>query len=157
VTQLRLREMAEAEWGHYRAKLTASYIRQRVDFAGESEEFATETAHRQMAGLWPGGRPAEGQHVFVAEVADEAVGVLWLAVKREGGPVDQGWIFDVEIDGPFRGRGYGRSLMQAAEDKARELGCASLGLNVFGGNEAAIGLYRSLDYQTAAITMTKEI
>jgi ribosomal protein S18 acetylase RimI-like enzyme len=45
--------------------------------------------------------------------------------------------------------------MLFAEEEARRLGLPGVGLNVFGGNEPARGLYRSLGYAEEAVYMTK--
>jgi ribosomal protein S18 acetylase RimI-like enzyme len=47
--------------------------------------------------------------------------------------------------------------MEAAEQQAREFGCTTLGLNVFGGNEVAIKLYESLGYRTTSHQMSKQL
>jgi ribosomal protein S18 acetylase RimI-like enzyme len=47
--------------------------------------------------------------------------------------------------------------MEVAERQAREYGCSSLGLNVFGGNEVAIRLYQSLGYRTTSQQMNKRL
>ena len=47
--------------------------------------------------------------------------------------------------------------MELAEVEARRLGLARVELNVFGGNEAARGLYRSLGYAEWAVSMAKEL
>jgi ribosomal protein S18 acetylase RimI-like enzyme len=39
----------------------------------------------------------------------------------------------------------------------RRAGHRRIALNVFGGNEAARSLYRSLGYHEAAVTMTKDV
>ncbi|KQQ19243.1 hypothetical protein ASF48_14960 [Rathayibacter sp. Leaf299] len=67
------------------------------------------------------------------------------------------WIWDVEVDGPFRGRGSGRAAMLLAEEHALARGYRALALNVFGFNTTARGLYESLGYETTAVQMRKEL
>ena len=67
------------------------------------------------------------------------------------------WIYDVEIDEQFRGRGLGREAMGLAEQEARARGLARVELNVFGGNEVARNLYRSLGYEESAVWMGKDV
>lgn len=50
------------------------------------------------------------------------------------------------VDAPFRGKGAGRALLQAAIDWARSQGEPHLSLLVFSHNEAAIRLYESCGF-----------
>ena len=59
-------------------------------------------------------------------------------------------------DGAFRGKGYGRQTMQAAEQYVTSHGGKRLGLNVFGPNTVARRLYESMDYQVLAVGMYKD-
>jgi ribosomal protein S18 acetylase RimI-like enzyme len=65
------------------------------------------------------------------------------------------WVFEIEIEPAFRGRGYGRTAMRLAEDEARVRGMTSLGLNVHGHNAVARSLYESLGYEVTAMQMKK--
>jgi GNAT superfamily N-acetyltransferase len=67
------------------------------------------------------------------------------------------WVWDVFVDEEQRGRGLGRAAMQLVEAQARRLGLARVELNVFGGNDAARGLYRSLGYEEWAVSMAKDL
>jgi ribosomal protein S18 acetylase RimI-like enzyme len=66
-------------------------------------------------------------------------------------------VYDVHLRENARGRGYGRAAMLLAEDEARRRGCPRLSLNVFGRNEVARGLYRSLGYEENAVAMSKSL
>jgi ribosomal protein S18 acetylase RimI-like enzyme len=45
-----------------------------------------------------------------------------------------------------RRRGYGRSVLEALDDKAKELGCRAIWLNVMAHNQGAIDFYRAQGY-----------
>jgi ribosomal protein S18 acetylase RimI-like enzyme len=47
--------------------------------------------------------------------------------------------------------------MLLAEGEARRRGLSRVALNVFGGNEVARNLYRSLGYEETAVTMRKTL
>jgi ribosomal protein S18 acetylase RimI-like enzyme len=66
-------------------------------------------------------------------------------------------MFDIAVDENRRGAGFGRAAMQLAEKAAAEHGAVTLGLNVFGYNTTARGLYDSLGYETTAVQMRKTI
>jgi len=94
--------------------------------------------------------------VFVVEADGENVGELWLAE----GATSLGrclWIYDIRIDEAHRGGGYGKAAMLRVEAEARQQGYTRVGLNVFGRNEIARNLYRSLGYEENSIFMSKPV
>jgi GNAT superfamily N-acetyltransferase len=93
---------------------------------------------------------------FRIDVGDERVGHLWIG-EQQGPAGRMLWIYDVFVGEAFRGRGLGREAMLLAEEEARRRGLARVGLNVFGGNEVARGLYRSLGYAELAVMMRKDV
>jgi ribosomal protein S18 acetylase RimI-like enzyme len=127
-----------------------------IEEGGVDEQVAREKAERDHAALLPDGLASEGHHLFVVEDDGEVVGSLWLADRND----DLGrsmFVYAVGIDEGFRGRGAGRGAMEFAEGFARERGHTSISLNVFGGNDVARGLYRSLGYSEQAVLMKKEL
>ena len=78
-----------------------------------------------------------GQLVFRIMAGDEAAGWLWLAVPGPDPDRLMAWVYNIEVDPAFRGRGYGRAAMILAEGEARSRGMTSLGLNVHGHNTVA--------------------
>ena len=61
------------------------------------------------------------------------------------------------IDEAQRGKGYGKAMMLAAERELVQRGVTKLGLNVFGSNKTAIGLYERLGYEVISQQMTKPL
>lgn len=133
----------------------ASYIEDVVG-AGFTAEEAAANVERNKAALFVDGVPNDDQHFFDVMDDETPVGTLWLAQRREG---DGGewYVYDIELDEEFRGRGLGRQTMQAAEDYVRAQGGRRLGLNVFGPNVIARTLYESLGFKTMAIGMRKDL
>jgi GNAT superfamily N-acetyltransferase len=100
---------------------------------------------------------ADTANVLYALTEDgEDVGHLWLGEREVQGRRVL-WIWDVFVNEEQRGRGLGRAAMQLVEEEARRRGIDRVELNVFGGNEVARGLYRSLDYDEVAVWMAKEL
>jgi ribosomal protein S18 acetylase RimI-like enzyme len=112
---------------------------------------------RDLDTLFPEGRIAEGHAVFVVEAGGERVGSLWAGERSD--PVGRAtfFVYDIRIDEGQRRRGYGRAAMIAAQAEAARRGIDRIALNVFGGNERARSLYRSLGYTERAVTMEKTL
>jgi len=134
--------MSDDEVSDFCREGVASYARDREE-AGESPELARATSEASFAEMFPGGRPAAGHHICTVRHHGERVGTLWVAARWPA----QAWVYDVEIDPPSRGHGLGAAAMVHAAGWAREQGVDWLGLNVFGPNRHARGLYEQLGYE----------
>ncbi|MBK7416652.1 MAG: GNAT family N-acetyltransferase [Dechloromonas sp.] len=55
-------------------------------------------------------------------------------------------IHDVVVHADWRGKGVGQQLLQWAEDRARQLGCCKLTLEVLSNNQRAMAAYQSAGY-----------
>jgi GNAT superfamily N-acetyltransferase len=81
-------------------------------------------------------------------------------VGRDGGDIvasvlvghdgHRGWVYYVSVDPDRRGKGYGRAIMNAAEDWLRGVGIEKLQLMVRAGNAKVQAFYETLDYQEQA-------
>ena len=58
----------------------------------------------------------------------------------------RGWVYYVAVDPARQGKGYGRAVMNAAEDWLRETGIEKLQLLVRPGNAQVKAFYESLGY-----------
>ncbi|GMA36426.1 hypothetical protein GCM10025876_26300 [Demequina litorisediminis] len=85
----------------------------------------------------------------------ETVGYLWIGRDNSGDP-SSWWVWDVLVEPEHRGKGYGRAAMLLAEDHARDNGARTLGLSVFGHNDAARRLYTSVGYDITTVKMRKQ-
>lgn len=122
--------------------------------AGSSLEEAERNVERNRSATFDGDTPRSGQFIFDVLSDEQTVGSLWLAQQ---GSTSEWFVYDVEIDEDFRGRGIGRGTMEVAEKFVRERGGTRLTLSVFGYNTVAQGLYQSLGYQVLASLMYKEL
>lgn len=151
-----LRSMTAEEYAAYYDCSIRGFAEQMVEMGGQQDaEAAWAESERQMLMLMPDGLGTEGQHLLVAESEGERVGIVWVGTRQDR--ADLWWVWDLEIDEGFRGRGLGRAAMLAAEAYVKERGVDRLGLNVFGGNAAAIALYDDLGYAVDAQQMSKRI
>lgn len=149
--------MTGDKFAAFSASVRAEYQSQ-IMRSGASREVAVAKTEADFAALLPDGLATPG-HLFLSATdgSEGEVGVLWLAVPPVPAEPDSAWIYDVFVEERHRSQGYGRALMLAAEDECRSRGLTSLGLNVFGGNDAAIRLYHSLGYAVTAQQMRKDV
>ena len=155
--ELTLRPMTRAEWDEWMPRQLAGYARHIADSGAMPEAEAWAKATADTARSWHAGYPTPGQLVFRIMAGDEAAGWLWLAVPGPDPDRLMAWVYNIEVDPAFRGRGYGRAAMILAEGEARSRGMTSLGLNVHGHNTVARSLYDSLGYDVTALQMKKPL
>jgi ribosomal protein S18 acetylase RimI-like enzyme len=114
-----------------------------------------DKARAQAVSEIDGHRPA-GHSVFVIEVEREQVGHLWLVEHRDRYEPTL-VVYDIDVDEPYRGRGYGRAAMVFAEDEAQRRGLTRIALHVGARNDVARNLYRSLGFAENEVAMSKAI
>jgi len=159
VTELRLRPLRDDEFDTYVEHGRADYTRDMIENAGVPREQAERKAEHDWQRLLPNGLASPGQFLFAVEDAGtgERVGDLWYAERESDFEGKTAFIYSIEISERFRGRGFGRQAMLLLEDEVRSRGLTRIALNVFGGNEIARSLYRSLGYAETAVWMAKEL
>jgi ribosomal protein S18 acetylase RimI-like enzyme len=152
-----LRPMTQQEHDSYRTRSVQEYAREIAEARGLDAADAVATAEGEFAELLPDGPASPGMHLWIAETgAGERVGLGWIELRRRASGTSA-WIYDVEVDVGRRGEGWGRRLMEALHDAARDLGATTIALNVFGHNTAAIRLYDSLGYAVTAQQMRRDL
>jgi ribosomal protein S18 acetylase RimI-like enzyme len=151
-----LRPLRDDEFDGWVAASKAGYAWSIEHDGGMSRDVAEAKAEADFAQLIPDGKVPEDHAVFVVDDDGEAVGRLWVA-ERDADGQRVLFVYEVAVDEAARGRGFGRLAMQFAEEEARRRGLSRVGLNVFGGNDVARGLYRSLGYREVAVWMAKEL
>ncbi|MDP9250357.1 MAG: GNAT family N-acetyltransferase [Chloroflexota bacterium] len=151
-----LRPMRPDEYPAMVAASKAGYAQDMTVNGGLPAEVARRKAETDFATILPDGLATPGHAIFVVEVDKQPVGRLWIAERTAHGGRSL-FIYDIEIDEEHRGRGFGRAAMLLAEEEARARGLGRIELNVFGGNEVARRLYRSLGYRETAVQMAKDL
>jgi RimJ/RimL family protein N-acetyltransferase len=153
-----LRAMTDDEYVRWVASSIAGYADSFVQNGTMTPEEAQQRSDSDFAELLPEGRDTPEHHLWTVTDAETgvAVGSLWINV-RDRGIGRAAFIYDIEMDESQRGKGYGRATMLAGEVAAKELGATTIGLNVFGFNTVAIGLYTSLGYTVTSQNMAKPL
>jgi putative acetyltransferase len=112
--------------------------------AAEGRWLATESSvpTEDLAQRYRASVEWDGWFLFVFEHDGAIVGSLGMQPTQADGVLSLGmWVLP-----EWRGQGGGRALMEAALD-ARLAGVHKIELEVFPDNEAAIGLYRSIEFE----------
>ena len=147
-----LRPLREEEYADWDVAHRAEYARGLIAHVGMSREDAEAKVERDLAGVLPDGLATPGTRIWAVEEDGRRVGTVFVGLRAAGA-----WLYDITIDESERGRGVGRATMTALEDELRALGHTTVGLNVWGGNEVARGLYRSLGWIEESLHMRKQL
>ena len=149
-----LRPMPDDRVAEWIARSFTVYLEERIA-SGEAPDVAEARVKRSYSENFPNNRPLAAHRVFDVLADDEVVGLLWIGPQIEGS--DTWWIFDIEIDEPFRRRGYAREALELGHQEAKALGATAIGLNVFGFNTGARELYEKLGYAVTATQMKRPL
>jgi GNAT superfamily N-acetyltransferase len=147
-----LRPLREDEYDRWDAAHRAEYERGLVEHVGMPREQAEAKVDRDVAHVLPDGLGTADTWIWAVEEDGRVVGTVFVGL-RDGGA----WLYDITIAEGERGKGYGRAAMTALEDEVRSLGHATIGLNVWGGNDVARGLYRSLGWAEESVHMRRQV
>lgn len=152
-----MRPMTAAEFRTYAEEMLVKVVGELgVDMP---EAQARAEAERGLAKHLPDGVETPRHTLLIAEDAAGApVGNAWLGPDpHRTDATDRAWLFGINVYPQVRGRGFGAAILAAAEELAGRAGNVRLGLNVYGGNEVAIGLYRTSGYAITTQQMSKPL
>ncbi|MET8094376.1 N-acetyltransferase [Micromonospora sp. NPDC005220] len=154
--ELTLTPMTAPELARLLGSLEQGYADDLVAHRGMTPEAALERSANQIRESLPAGVATEGALLRTARVGDTEVGWIWVTLPTAAAP-HQGWIHNIEVHEEHRGRGHARRMIQLIEAELAQRGVSELGLNVFGANTVAVGLYRSLGFEVTSQQMAKPI
>ena len=109
---------------------------------GENESYAGAVFVRQAGALYGS--------TFLCAICDGVVCGYTIGAPVTGGST-VAWVIRLGVLPSHRGRGIGRALMQALEERVEALGVRELCLSVHPENRPARSLYDSLDYAVTEI------
>ncbi|MFJ4774020.1 GNAT family N-acetyltransferase [Streptomyces uncialis] len=124
------------------------------------EDQARERTRSGTARFLPDGLDTAGHHLVVAENGSgQVVGNAWIGPDpgQASGTVSTAWLYDINVFAPFRRHGYGSAILTAVEELVAREGRTALALDVVGGNEAAIAMYRHSGYEVLSMSMRKNV
>ncbi|KXK63281.1 hypothetical protein AWW66_04055 [Micromonospora rosaria] len=153
---LRLEPMTEEQFRRYRQGAEADYAENVAASGAMALPEAREKARTDYDRLLPDGLGTAGHHLWAAYDGAVEVGMVWLHVEEKSDG-RHAFGYDFEVRPELRRQGYGRAVIQAAEELCREWGVVSIGLNVFGFNQAARALYEQMGFEVTSVQMRKRL
>lgn len=112
--------------------------------AGETYTLPRDMERGEALAYWF----AEGHEVWVAEDAGEIVGTYYLRANQKGGGAHVANCGYITARG-IEGRGVARAMCRHSLERARQRGFRAMQFNfVVSTNERAVGLWRSLGFET---------
>jgi ribosomal protein S18 acetylase RimI-like enzyme len=149
--------MTEVEYTKFKRESIIGYKDDKIKANGFTEEEAHQIANNDFENLLPDGYLTKDHFFFAVESPNlEIHGHLWYAIR--GATNNQkAYIYDIFLNEGSRGKGHGKKTMSLLEDHVKSQGLSKIALHVFGFNEVAIGLYKSLNYKTTDLIMEKSL
>jgi ribosomal protein S18 acetylase RimI-like enzyme len=154
---LTFKAMSEQEYLEFRKLSMNNYKDDKIRANGLTNEEAQKIAEADFNRYLIDGFHTKDNFLFVlVDEFQHSIGHLWYVVR---GAEDnkKAFIADIFLHSDYRGKGYGRQAMELLESHVKDQGLSAIGLHVFGFNEAAIGLYKKLGYQTTDLVMEKSV
>ena len=148
--------MSAEEFAQWRDRGVKEYAEDKVRVGNASRDQALEAANQQLEALLPNGLETPDTYLFnvVDQNTQKTVGTLWIQIRNQRQEI---FLADVRVHEQYRRRGFGRETMRALEAFAKDMGIPKISLHVFGDNDAALRLYRSVGFVVTNVLMSKEV
>lgn len=145
-------------FGTFSERTIAGYAHENVASFRWGEAVALERARAQFRKLLPQGVTTAGHHLH--EILDspggKTVGGLWFEISQTPGP-RSAYLYDLHIDQDFRRSHHAKAALELVESRCRELGAATLELQIFAHNTIAHALYNSLGFSVTSFNLVKRL
>lgn len=146
--------MTRAEYDVFLERTIPEYAEDKIRAGHWVESEALERSRKEFLDDLPQGVETKNNYLYTLYDGNDAVGLIWMRANADR-PTNDGFILELYVEENHRGKGYGKQAMFLIEEKARELGLKSIGLNVFGSNKIARSLYEAVGYEITNINMRK--
>ncbi len=153
---LELRTMLPATFLHFEQLSKNDFAQAKARGEKLSDSEGRKISEEAWASLLPQGQETALHHFETAWLGDKDVGMAWFKEERAWS-TPYAYIYQIWIWDEYQGKGLGKQLMQALEDKVKSLGIKRLRLHVFQFNHRACELYESLGYETTNRVMLKDL
>ncbi|MBN3554684.1 GNAT family N-acetyltransferase [Fictibacillus nanhaiensis] len=144
--------LTEQEFQEYLAFMISDYANEITNNFNLTFQSAKEESEMMMNDLWKDGLLTEGQYLYniLDPKTHEKVGIVWYGLVPD---LNQAYVYHIFIDAIYRRKGYGKRTLEKLQSVLKQRGIASIGLSVFGKNEAAYQLYKKLGYKNTRLSM----
>ena len=144
---LELKPMTQDMYNKYIKKAIQQYAEEVAQSKGIDLDKALELSNEEFNSLLPNGLKSENQYLnTIINDENENIGIMWFSTESNYGK-NEAFLYDIEINKEYRGKGYGRESMKLLESKIKEFNLDSICLHVFLRNEIACTLYNKIGYQ----------
>jgi ribosomal protein S18 acetylase RimI-like enzyme len=153
-----LAPMREEVFAQFAERSIADYAEENIASGRWPAEGALERSKAEFRKHLPQGLATPNHYLFEIKADDEGstVGYLWFAAEERHG-IRGAFVYDVVIAEAYRRRGHATAAFLALESIVTGMGLSTIGLHVFGHNEAAQALYRRLGFAVTGISMVKKL
>jgi ribosomal protein S18 acetylase RimI-like enzyme len=150
---LELKFMNQIDYETYLERAIPKIAIEYVESGVCSREQSMDYAKAIINDVLKDGLETKDQFLFQVLKDGVSIGILWYGKRTE----HEAFIYDIELDEAYRGKGLGKQVMLLAENHAKQNGYTKMTLHVFGHNQTAISLYQKMGYITFSMHMSKEI
>ena len=150
---MKLKQLTKDEYQAYVHNAITGYANELVTSGIVDQDKAMQQSKSTFESLLPKGINTENHYLYYAYDQNIRVGFIWYGFRNQ----HDAFIFDFFIDESMRRKGYGKKVLKACEDDAKNKGAKTIGLHVFGHNHGARLLYESTGYVATSIQMRKDL
>ena len=144
---LELKPMNQDQYNNYITYSKNNYAQEIIKSRGIGIEEATQITNKEFDALLSDGLKSKNQYLYTIENNEnENIGIMWFSSQSNHGD-NELYLFDVEVNKEYRGKGYGRKSMDLLESKVKEFNMHTISLHVFLHNKIAYSLYNKIGYK----------
>lgn len=154
---IKINPMSETEYNIWAPRCLSSYAADKMRTHTLSQTTAEQIAQDDFKRLLPNGLRSDNNFLFSAkDESENLVGFIWYCIHKTKGR-REAFVYDIIVEEQYRNKGYGKQMMLFAEANVKNSGVNKIGLHVFGFNQTAIRLYKSLNYEITDLIMEKTL
>ena len=144
---LQLQQMTQDIYNNYINYAIQYYAEEGAQSGNIDFDKSLQQSKKEFNTLLPNGLKSENQYLhIIINDENENIGIMWFSTESNHGD-NEAFLYDIEINKEYRGKGYGRESMKLLESKIKEFKLGSICLHVFLRNEIACTLYNKIGYQ----------